>query len=230
MLTIGIIAAMEEEIEHLIEKMENKIENIKFNMCFYTGELMKRKVIIVKSGIGKVNAAMCTTILIECFKPDIIINVGVAGGLFKELCPGDVVIGSDLIQYDVDATCFGYKIGQVPKLNQRFLCDEKLIEKALISAKSLKNIKYVKGTIVTGDKFINSKKDVEFLVNEFNGYACEMEGASIAQVCSISNVPFVIIRSISDNGNTGAKIDYEKFKKIAIENSMVIIEEFFKII
>lgn len=227
-MAVGIIGAMEEEVVNLVHRMKNKREIKKFNMHFFTGKIGEKEVIVVRSGIGKVNAAMCTAILIECFKPEFLINVGVAGGLFGELSPGDVVIGSDLIQYDVDASCFGYEIGQVPNLNKKFYCNKYLVEKTLKVTSFIQDLKCIKGTIVTGDKFVNSKEDAEYLLNEFNGYACEMEGAAIAQVCTLAETPFIVIRSISDNANTGAQMVYENFKEIAIKNSMIIIEELLK--
>ncbi len=230
-MVIGIIGAMNEEIVSLIDMMKDKREILKFNISYHIGEINGKDIIVVKSGIGKVNATICTSILIECFKPDFLINVGVAGGLFDELIPGDIVIGKDLVQYDVDATCFGYKKGQVPGIPVvYFKADDSFIEKSVISASYLKNVKVLQGTIVTGDRFINSKEEVEYLKNEFQGYACDMEGAAIAQTCFILNVPFVIIKSVSDNASTGARMEYDKFKQIAIKNSLTIISRLLSIV
>lgn len=224
-MKIGIIGAMDEELEILLKEMQlDRVEN-KANMSFKSGKIHDKDVVIVRSGIGKVNAAVCTQILVDDFNVDRVINVGIAGGIGKEIYPGDVVVADSLVQHDVDASGFGYKLGQIPRLDTlEFKCDEMLVDKAFSASKSLKEIKSFVGRIATGDQFICSTEKIVFLNDEFSAIACEMEGGSIAQVCYLNNIPFVVIRSISDNGNNDAHMDYEKFEKIAIKNSTEILK------
>ncbi|WP_454053818.1 5'-methylthioadenosine/adenosylhomocysteine nucleosidase [Clostridium sp. Marseille-Q7071] len=224
-MTIGIIGAMEEEVQILIDEMqvESKIE--KANMCFNKGRIFGKEVVIVKSGIGKVNAAVCTQILVDDYKANAVINVGIAGGIGEEIYPGDIVIASDLVQHDMDTSAFGDKIGQIPRMDVfDFKCDSKLIKYAKNACEDLKDHKSFVGRIVSGDQFIANVEKIRWLKNEFEALACEMEGASIAHVAYLNNIPFIIIRSISDNANNGAHMDYEKFKDIAVENSNNILK------
>ncbi|GAA0177248.1 5'-methylthioadenosine/adenosylhomocysteine nucleosidase [Clostridium sediminicola] len=223
-MSIGIIGAMDEEVSILLQDIELDKVVSKAMMNFNIGKLYKNEVVVVKCGIGKVNAAVCAQILIDDFNVDSVINVGVAGGIGKEVIPGDVVIASSLIQHDMDVTAFGSKIGQIPRMDCfDFKSDEKLFKSAVDSAKTISNINIHEGIVVSGDQFIDSVEKVEWFSDEFNAKACEMEGASIAQVCYLNSVPFVIIRSISDNACTGAHIDFNKFVPIAVKNSSVII-------
>ncbi|MHC6179418.1 5'-methylthioadenosine/adenosylhomocysteine nucleosidase [Clostridium sp. JNZ X4-2] len=224
-MIIGIIGAMDEEVEILLSKLELKKVEVKANMRFNSGKLYDSEIVVVRSGIGKVNAAICAQILIDDFNVDNIINVGVAGGTAEDIYPGDVVIANSLVQHDVDTSAFGDKIGQIPRMNTYdFKCDRDLIERAQMACKKIENIKNFTGRIVTGDQFICSTEKIKYLNREFNALACEMEGGSIAQVAYLNNIPFVIIRSISDNANNGASMDYKKFAPIAIRNSTEIIK------
>lgn len=228
-MTIGIIGAMDEEVKILLDNivLDNKSEKAK--MEFNSGTLWGKDVVIVRSGIGKVNAAICTQILIDDYKVNKIINVGVAGGIGKEILPGDVVIADTLVQHDMDTSVFGDKLGQIPRLDTYdFKCDTNLIEIAKgICEKATSHKSYI-GRIVSGDQFIADVEKIRWLSKEFDAMACEMESASIAQVCYLNNVPFIVIRSISDNANNGAHIDFEKFIPIAVENSTEIIRNMLK--
>lgn len=224
-MKIGIIGAMDEEIEILVKNMELKGKKVKANMEFKCGILWGTEAVIVRSGIGKVNAAVCTQILADDFNVECVINVGIAGGIGENIYPGDIVIGDSLIQHDMDTTAFGDRIGQIPRLNTfDFKCNSDLINKAKEACSVLKESKSFVGRIVSGDQFIANLDKIKWLKEEFNAMACEMEGASIAQVCYLNNIPFVVIRSISDNANSGAHIDYENFKSIAVKNSIIIIK------
>lgn len=224
-MIIGIIGAMSEEIEKLLKIMDIDKVEVKARMEFNYGELCGKRVVLVTSGIGKVNAAVCTQILIDDFNVDCVINVGIAGGLHKDVVPGDVVIAEDLVQHDMDTTFFGDKLGQIPRLDTfDFKCSEELVEKAMEACKENVYSNHMKGRIVSGDQFVSCGDKLKFLHGEFNAYACEMEGASIAQVAYLNNIPFVVIRSISDNAITGTHMDYEKFAPIAIENSVNILK------
>lgn len=225
-MTIGIIGAMDEEVEILLDNISLNSKNEKAKMEFNVGNLWGKDVVVVRSGIGKVNAAVCTQILIDDYKVDRIINVGVAGGIGKEIFPGDVVIGDSLVQHDMDTSVFGDKLGQIPRLDIfDFKCDLNLIQIAKTACEKVTDHKSYIGRIVSGDQFIADVEKIRWLSEEFNAVACEMESASIAQVCYLNAVPFIIIRSISDNANNGAHIDFEKFVPIAVENSTNIIKE-----
>lgn len=224
-MIIGIIGAMDEEVEILIKEIKVERQEYKAKMQFNYGDLWGQKVVVVRSGIGKVNAAVCCQILIDDFAVDKIINVGIAGGIGKDIMPGDIVIGDNLVQYDMDTSAFGDRIGQIPRLEVfDFKCDNELISLAKKACENSTNQSSFIGRIVTGDQFVADIDKIKWLNGEFGALACEMEGGSIAQVCYLNNVPFVVIRSISDNANNGAHMDYEKFKYIAVENSVRILK------
>ncbi|QXE20322.1 5'-methylthioadenosine/adenosylhomocysteine nucleosidase [Clostridium sp. 001] len=224
-MVIGIIGAMDEEVEILLSELELEKVEEKANMKFNLGKIYNKDIVVVRSGIGKVNAAVCAQILADDFNVDYIINVGIAGGAGENVYPGDIVIADNLVQHDMDASAFGDKVGQIPRLDTYdFKCNRRLVEKAKDACKKLGNINSFVGRIVTGDQFISSTEKVRYLNKEFGALACEMEGGSIAQVAYLNNVPFVIIRSISDNANNGASMDYKKFAPIAIKNSTQIIK------
>lgn len=228
-MIIGIIGAMDEEVEILLKEINVERKEIKAQMEFNCGMLWGQQVVVVRSGIGKVNAAVCAQVLIDDFKADSIINVGIAGGIGENIYPGDIVIAENLVQHDMDTSAFGDRIGQIPRVDTfEFRCDSKLIEKAKDACKSLIKGNYFTGRIATGDQFIADLNKIKWLSQEFNAIACEMEGGSIAQVCYLNNIPFVVIRSISDNANNGAHMDYEKFKYIAVENSVTILRDMLK--
>ncbi|MBW9154903.1 5'-methylthioadenosine/adenosylhomocysteine nucleosidase [Clostridium tagluense] len=230
-MNIGIIGAMSEEVEFLLRDMELETSEVKANMKFSFGTIHNKNVVIVTSGIGKVNAAVCAQILIDDFKVDYVINVGIAGGTKKNIYPGDVVIANNLVQHDIDTSAFGDRIGQIPRLDTfDFKCDKKLIDHAVEACKDISGHNYFVGRIVSGDQFIANIDKIKWLNSEFECLACEMEGASIAQVCYLNEIPFVVIRSISDNANNGAHMEYEKFKDIAVENSTKILNNMLKLI
>lgn len=223
---IGIIGAMEVEVLALKEKMSlTEVRSIA-SLEFYVGTLKDHSVVVVQGGIGKVNAAMCTQILIDCFHVDAIVNTGVAGALSADLEIGDIVISSDTLQHDVDASGFGYQVGEIPRLGfLSFPADEHLIHLAEKATDVLNNkiSVYVK-RIVSGDQFISDAKKKEWLLETFDGYCTEMEGAAIAQVAYINKVPFVIIRSISDKADDSAEMSFDTFVAMAAANSCRLIE------
>lgn len=224
-MKIGIIGAMDEEVEILLKEIKLEVREQRASMTFCQGVLWNQEAVVVRSGIGKVNAAICAQILVDIYKVDYIINVGIAGGIGDSIKPGDVVIANNLIQHDIDTSAFGDRIGQVPRLDTfDFKCSDMLVMKASRACDRLEDANHFIGRIATGDQFIADKGKIEWLKEEFEAIACEMEGASIAQVCYLNNIPFVVIRSISDNASTGAHMDYEKFKYIAVENSVIILK------
>ncbi len=225
-MRIGIIGAMSEEVAQLKSEMTVKKELNKAQMTFFHGDLLGKDVVIVTSGIGKVNAAVCTQILVNLFDVNCVINVGIAGGLHKDIYPGDIVVGENLVQHDMDTTFFGDTLGQVPRLDTfDFKCDDKLIALAKSACSKVTDINCFNGRIVSGDQFIDKAEKLQFLHDTFTGLCCEMEGASIGQVCYLNEIPFVVIRSISDNAINGSHMDYEKFSGIAIKNSVAILKD-----
>lgn len=224
---IGIIGAMDEEVEQLVEVMDIEREETKATMTFKAGKLSGKDVVIVRSGIGKVNAAACTQILVDDFNADYIINTGIAGSLKAEIDIADVVISSDVLHHDMDATGFGYPLGQIPRMDTlSFPADKKLVEiakEACIHA--VPDIGVHVGRIVSGDQFISDKEVKERISRNFEGLCTEMEGAAIAQVAYINKVPFVILRAISDKADDSATMDYPAFEKKAIANSVKLLRE-----
>jgi len=222
---IGIIGAMEEEVLSLKDKMEiTEVRSIA-SLDFFVGSLRNKKVVVVQGGIGKVNAAICTQILIDVFYVDAIINTGVAGALDPILEIGDVVISSDAVQHDFDASGFGYEKGQIPRMTVKsFKSDEHLIKiakKASDVLSSSVNV-YVE-RIVSGDQFIAQPARKAELISEFKGFCTEMEGAAIAHVCYLNKIPCVIIRSISDKADDSAEVNFAEFTKMAALNSCKMI-------
>ncbi len=225
-MVIGIIAAMAEELEILLKDLTLDEKNTKANMTFHKGKLYGKDVVAVVCGIGKVNSAVCTQILASEYNVDKVINVGVAGGIGKEIYPGDIVIAENLVQHDMDTTAFGDKIGQIPRLDTfDFKCDEEMIKIAKQACEKISDLNSFTGRIVSGDQFVASLEKIQWLDKEFGAISCEMEGASIAQVCYLNSIPFVVIRSISDNANNGAHMDYQKFIPIAVKNSTRILKQ-----
>ncbi|WP_121611636.1 5'-methylthioadenosine/S-adenosylhomocysteine nucleosidase [Mesobacillus foraminis] len=223
-MRIAIIGAMEEEVTLLRNKIENGEQQTVAGFEFITGILEGTEVVLLRSGIGKVNAAMSTTVLLERFSPDYIINTGSAGGLNPELSVGDVVISSEVRHHDVDVTAFGYEYGQVPQLPPAFEADAKLIQIAEDSAGEIEGIQTVKGLITTGDSFMSDPDRVEFIKTKFNNLqAVEMEAAAIAQVAYQFGIPFVIIRSLSDIAGKESNVSFDQFLETAAINSATLV-------
>ena len=222
---IGIIGAMDEEVDILVQLMDIKETIEKASLKFYKGTLEGKDIVLVRCGIGKVNSALCAQILISEFDVDAVVNTGVAGALHSDLDVYDIVISTDAIQYDFDTTVFGHKKGEIPRMeNSTFVADERLVKAAFESSlEETKTHKIVKGRVVTGDMFISSKELKDELVNEFDAYCGEMEGAAIAHVCSLNKVPFVIIRAMSDKADGTADVVYEEFVQDAAHNSKDIV-------
>lgn len=225
-MTIGIIAAMAEELEILLKDLTLEEKREKANMIFHKGSLYGKDVVAVVCGIGKVNSAICTQILASEYSVDKVINVGVAGGIGKDIYPGDIVVAENLVQHDMDTTAFGDKVGQIPRLDTfDFKCDEEMVALAKKACEEISEINSFTGRIASGDQFVANIEKIQWLDNEFGAISCEMEGASIAQVCYLNSIPFVVIRSISDNANNGAHMDYQKFIPVAVKNSTRILKQ-----
>lgn len=222
-LKIGIIGAMEEEVAILRNNIQLEREETVAGCDFVLGKLQDKDVVLLRSGIGKVNAAMSTTILMEKFHPDVLINTGSAGGYNPKLNVGDIVVSSEVRHHDVDVTIFGYEYGQVPKLPAAFKADETLIQTALKAAETI-HVRTVTGLITTGDSFMNDPDRVQFVRDMFlDIQAAEMEGAAIAQVAYQYQIPFVIIRSLSDIAGEESHISFEQFLETAAQNSSQLV-------
>ncbi|KIL44485.1 5'-methylthioadenosine/S-adenosylhomocysteine nucleosidase [Jeotgalibacillus soli] len=223
-MKVAIIGAMEEEVALLRSNIDQSQTEIVANSEFTTGKMSGIDVVLLKSGIGKVNAAMTTTILLERHQPDLIINTGSAGGFDSSLNVGDLVISTEVRHHDVDVTAFGYEYGQVPQLPPAFLADESLMELAVKQAGAIKGVQVVTGLIATGDSFMNDPVRVEGLRDKFTGLqALEMEAAAIAQVSYQYGVPFVIIRSLSDIAGKESHLSFDQYLQKAAVNSAELV-------
>lgn len=224
---VGIIGAMEEEVANLIQFMlDPKVEE-RASMRFYQGQLYGKEAVLVRSGVGKVNAAACAQILIDKYNVDVLINTGIAGSLNAKIDIGDIVISTDAVHHDMDAEAFGYPRGQVPRMETKYFpADAELVEKAK-RANELANpdIQTFVGRVATGDQFVASNEMKEDIVKQFKADCVEMEGAPIAQVAYLNRVPYVIIRAISDKADNSATQDYPTFERKAIEHSINLIRE-----
>ncbi|MGN1158937.1 MAG: 5'-methylthioadenosine/adenosylhomocysteine nucleosidase [Lachnospiraceae bacterium] len=226
-MKIGIIGAMDLEIATLREKMEKTSSKTIASMEFFEGLLNNVSVVIVKCGIGKVNAGMCVQILHDLFSVTHIINTGVAGSLRSEISIGDIVVSTDAVQHDMDVTPLGYERGQIPGIPVKaFLADATLARAAEASCKKVNtDIQVFSGRVVSGDQFISSKDVKDFLIKTFDGSCTEMEGAAIAQASYLNNLPFVIIRAISDKADDSAEMDYPTFEHGAALHSAHLVYE-----
>ena len=224
---IGIIGAMEEEVSALREKLTDARLMKKASMDFYSGTLSGKEVVIVRSGIGKVNAGICTQILSDLYQVDAVINTGIAGSLKAEINIGDIVISTDALQHDMDATGFGYEMGVIPRMPRSvFPADGHLIQLAKQACQKVNpDIKTFVGRVVSGDQFISNKEKKNWLEEKFHGFCTEMEGAAIAQAAYLNEIPFLIIRAISDKADDSAGMDYSVFEAQAIEHSVSLLLE-----
>ena len=230
MSKIGIIVAMEEELESILDIMDNIEEKEIYGLTFKTGQIEKNKIIVVKCGVGKVNAARVTQILIDTFNVKCVINVGAAGALNPFLNIGDIVIGEKLIQHDFDITAFDHDKGYITGVGDYIYSDIELIEKFKKAANNLKekDYKIKTGIIATGDIFCTDIEMKNKIFSKFDADCVEMEGAAIAQVCYLDNIPFIVIRSISDSPNGNNEIDFDKFVELASKRCANILREFLK--
>ena len=224
---LGIIGAMEQEVATLKAHMTDISVTERAGMSFYQGVLQGKEVVVVQSGIGKVNAGMCTQILADVFQVSGIVNTGVAGSLRAEINIGDIVLSTDAVQHDMDATVFGYNPGQVPGMKiTAFPADQKLLELAKDCCSRVNpEIQTFPGRVVSGDQFVSEAEKKAWLIETFAGSCTEMEGAAIAQAAYLNQIPYLVIRAISDKADDSASMDYEEFETQAIVNSVRLMEE-----
>ncbi len=225
MKKIGIIGAMDEEVHILKGQMIGVQVRTIASIEFYEGTLQGHEVVVVRCGIGKVNAAICTQILVDIFHADAVINTGVAGSLRNEINIADIVLSTDTQQHDIDATGFGYPAGVIPRMKASiFQADERMITLAKeVCNEVIPDVGVHTGRIVSGDQFISDSGKKTWLVDNFNGYCTEMEGAAIAQAAYLNQIPFLIIRAISDKADHSAEMSYKEFEEIAIRNTVKLL-------
>lgn len=229
-IMIGIICAMDEELEVVLKLMKDTKKENRYNFNFFIGTINDVPCCAVKCGVGKVNSAICTQTIILVYKPNFILNIGVAGALKENINISDVVIAENVVQHDFDVSAFpGREKGEICGIDLvKIPCSKWLTQKIIQSAEKIKNISIHKGTILTGDQFINSSEKLIELRKTFNGTACEMEAGSVGHVCYYNGVDFAIIRSISDRADKKSPVDFESFIKTSSKNSAAILNEFTK--
>ncbi len=216
MTKLGIIGAMQQEVETLLERMENKNAVTIAGSTFYEGILSGLNVVVVQCGIGKVNAAICTQILCNCYQVTHIVNTGIAGSLCADLDIGDLVVSQDAMHHDFDCTAFGYPHGKVPGMEDiSFPADENLIRLAFAAAEAVNPGHTKIGRVASGDQFVADPALKNRIINVSNALCTEMEGAAIAHTAHRNGVPFVILRAISDKADNSAEMDYPSFENLA---------------
>ena len=226
MKILGIIAAMDEEYDEIFKIMEVSKKEQYFEKEFVIGKIKNTKCVLTKSGVGKVNAARTTQLMIDNLKVDAIINVGSAGALNQELNYGDIIISTSCVQHDFDITCFDHPKGYITDIGVEIKADEELIDKLEKASKKIdKNVRIVKGIVATGDQFYNSPVIKKNLREIFNAECDDMEGAAIAQVRMLCNKPYVVVRSISDKPKTEEKVDFYEYLSMASKRCAKILQE-----
>lgn len=223
---IGIIGAMDNEIELLKSSMDISRTETVTGMTYYCGMLCGKETVLVRCGVGKVNAAICAQTLILCFGAGRVINTGVAGSLNRDINIGDIVVSTDAVQHDMDVSSLGYNKGVIPDNEFSFFrADEDLRRSAVESAGIAAPEKHVyEGRVASGDQFIADVARKQSIINEFDAMCCEMEGAAIGQVCAQNHVPFVIIRAISDKADNSGHLSYRSFVEAAARRSAAIVK------
>lgn len=224
---LGIIGAMDDEVARLKDMISGLHIVQRAGMEFYKGQIHERDVVVVKCGVGKVNAAMCTQSMIDIFDVDAIINTGIAGSLDADIDIGDIVLATDTVEHDMDVAALGYAPGVIPDTETSiFDTDKRLLEIAQAATETAGlDVKVFTGRVVSGDQFISSKDKKEWLVSEFGGRCAEMEGASIGHVAVLNKVPYLVVRAISDKADDSAQMDYPSFAAKAIDNSVKLMTE-----
>ena len=223
-MLIGIIGAMEVEVQALKDLMDNAELKEISSVVFYRGKINGIDTVVAVAGVGKVNAAVCAQTMILEYSPDYIINTGVAGGLSEELKIGDAAVADKVAEHDMDTSPLGDELGFITGIDRVYMpCDEYISGLMYDAAKSVDGINAVRGTIASGDQFIASEEQRRFIKKNFNAVAAEMEGAAIGHVCTMNNVKFGVLRAISDGANSDSTIDFPTFTKMAVKNTVEII-------
>ncbi|MEK8129885.1 5'-methylthioadenosine/adenosylhomocysteine nucleosidase [Paenibacillus filicis] len=222
---VGVIGAMKEEIEKFHAHLTDVKETVKAGVTFYEGIFHGQPIVLCRSGVGKVNAAVTTQVLVDTFGVQAILFTGVAGAVHPELSVGDIVISTDCLQHDMDVTALGFPRGTIPyEATSLFVADERLRHLASQVSHELFEGRVLEGRVLSGDQFIANRDTVTVLHSELQGACVEMEGAAVAQVCSMNGVPFVVIRSMSDKADGSAHVSFAEFTLLASEHSFRIVE------
>ena len=224
---IGIIGAMEQEVQALKEMMTVVRTDRKARMDFTVGQLLGKDVVVVRSGVGKVNAAVCTQILSDDYKVSAVINTGVAGSLNPKIDIGDIVVSVDAVQHDVNAVVFGYEYGEVPQMKKRTFDSDPDLRRLIVDTcrKVNTDIHVHEGRVASGDQFVSDDDRKAEISRLFEADCTEMEGCAIAQAAWLNGIPFVIIRAISDKADGSATMDYPQFSRMASVRSAKLAEE-----
>ncbi len=228
---IGIICAMKIEVDGLKELMENPKTTEKAGLEFISGKIFDKDVAILECGIGKVNAAVGTQIMIDLFSPDVIINSGIAGSLSKELIVGDIVISTDCVEHDINTVALDEPRGQISFTGEQRIdipADKETCDKLYECCQGLGS-HVRKGRIATGDMFVSVISQREFIAHEFGALCCEMEGGAVGHVCYMNKVPFAILRSISDDLKFHKGTDFEQFSQLAADRTIKAMKKFIQI-
>ena len=230
---IGIICALSIEVEELTKLLSNKQENTYAKMKYISGTINGKEVVMTECGIGKVNAAMSTQVMIDKYNPDVIINSGIAGSVSKELKIGDIVISKDCVQHDFDGTQMGDPKGLI-QYNDETRIDipvsQDVAQKLFEACKDIENTNVKIARIATGDIFVADKAMRQSVADEFDAVACEMEGGAVAQVCYRNEVPCAVLRCISDDFDENDFMDFMEFRFLAADKSMTAIKNFLQLV
>ena len=229
---IGIICALSIEVEELTKLLENKQENTYAKMKYISGTINGKEVVMTECGIGKVNAAMSTQVMIDRYNPDIIINSGIAGSVSRELKIGDIVISKDCVQHDFDGTQMGDPKGLIQYNDETRIdipVNNEIANKLFDACKDIENTNVMCGRIATGDIFVAEKSMRQSIADEFSAVACEMEGGAVAQVCYRNEVPCAVLRCISDDFDENQFMDFMEFRFLAADKSMAAIKNFLQL-
>ncbi len=222
---IGIIGAMEVEVNAIIDMLENKKEKVIGPITFTLGTINGKDVVVAKCGIGKVFAAMCAESMIQNFELEYLLNVGVGGSLSKNLNVASIAISKSCVQHDMDTSPLGDPVGMISGINIIEIPASKAVVWKVEEAVKELGLNYEVGVIASGDQFVNSSEKKDYICKTFKAIACEMEGAAIAQVAYVNKVPFCVIRAISDSADGSSHTDYFEFLKVAVENTKHVISK-----
>ncbi len=230
MYDIGIIGAMADEVAGITARLDGRQTELVSGIEFNTGILYGKRVVVAKCGIGKVFAAICTEAMILKYKPKLVVNTGVGGALDKSLVPLDMVFATGLVQHDMDTSALGDPVGMVSGINKVYFHTDPIAVSVLTSAADELGIKYMMGTIASGDKFVASAKEKAGIAEAFSAICCEMEGASVAHTAFVNGTHFVVLRAISDSLEGNASMEYSSFLPRAAEIStkltLALIEKY----
>ena len=225
---IGIIAAMNVEMESLRSHIENPVSETIGGVTYVSGRLEGRDVVTAVCGVGKVFAALCAQAMILRYQPECIINTGVAGTLTDRLSVGDVAVSTGVVQHDMDTTPIGDPLGLISGINKVVLPADGALTVKLSACASALGIKTLPGIIASGDQFVASAERKAFIVDHFKAVACEMEGAAVGQACTVNGVPFCVLRAISDSADGSSHMDYPAFARLAAEQSVRLLLAFLR--